>query len=165
MINIGDLLINKETQENYVVLSIVNSHPEEIIINILNLKTLEIQYINGFGDSVLSSYNLCIISNVKEDYDQFINRCKIIYFEYLHKEKVDKGIQDLLPTAFSYLNKRFVQDNGAEFIPERIVLRPKYEDNINIEEMVLLSGDQNYTNGKTSIIVSLDYLHEHWQIP
>lgn len=31
--------------------------------------------------------------------------------------------------------------------------------------MVLLSGDQNYTNGKTSIIVSLDYLHEHWQIP
>lgn len=92
MINIGDLLINKETQENYVVLSIVNSHPEEIIINILNLKTLEIQYINGFGDSVLSSYNLCIISNVKEDYDQFINRCKIISSEYLHKAKVDKGI-------------------------------------------------------------------------
>ena len=75
MINIGDLLINKETQENYVVLSIVNSHPEEIVI------------------------------------------------------------------------------------------RPKYEDNINIEEMILLSGDQNYTNGKTSIIVSLNYLHENWQIP
>ena len=78
---------------------------------------------------------------------------------------MDKGIQDLLPIAFSYLNKRFVQDNGAEFIPEKIVLRPKYEDNINIEEMILLSGDQNYTNGKTSIIVSLDYLHENWQIP
>lgn len=77
---------------------------------------------------------------------------------------MDKGIQDLLPTAFSYLNKRFVQDNGAEFIPERIVLRPKYEDDINIEEMVLLSGNQNYTNGKTSIVVSLDYLHEYWQI-
>ena len=76
LINIGDLLINKETQENYVVLSIVNSHPEEIIINILNLKTLEIQYINGFRNSVLSSYNLYIIGNVKEDYDQFINRCK-----------------------------------------------------------------------------------------
>ena len=165
MINIGDLLINKETQENYVVLSIVNSHPEEIVINILNLKTLEIQYINGFGDSVLSSYNLYIISNVKEDYDQLINRCKIISSEYLHKAKVDKGIQDLLPTAFSYLNKRFVQDNGAEFIPERIVLRPKYEDDINIEEMVLLSGEQNYTNGKTSIVVSLNYLHEYWHIP
>lgn len=165
MINIGDLLINKETQENYVVLSIVNSHPEEIVINILNLKTLEIQYINGFCDSVLSSYNLYIISNVKEDYDQLINRCKIISSEYLHKAKVDKGIQDLLPTAFSYLNKRFVQDNGAEFIPERIVLRPKYEDDINIEEMVLLSGEQNYTNGKTSIVVSLNYLHEYWHIP
>ena len=165
MINIGDLLINKETQENYVVLSIVNSHREEIVINILNLKTLEIQYINGFDDSVLSSHNLYIIGNLKEDYDQFINRCKIISSEYLHKAKVDKGIQDLLPTAFSYLNKRFVQDNGAEFIPERIVLSPKYEDDINIEEMVLLSGDQNYTNGKTSIVVSLDYLHEYWQIP
>lgn len=164
MINVGDLLINKETQENYVVLSIVNSHSKEIIINILNLKTLEIQYINGFDDSVLSSYNLYIISNVKEDYDKFINRCKIISSEYLHKAKVDKGIQDLLPTAFNYLNKRFVQDNGAEFIPEKIVLRPKYEDNINIEEMILLSGDQNYTNGKTSIIVSLDYLHKNWQI-
>ena len=30
--------------------------------------------------------------------------------------------------------------------------------------MILLSGNQNYTNGKTSIVVSLDYLHEYWQI-
>lgn len=63
-------------------------------------------------------------------------------------------------------NKLFKKIKEKEIKNKRPYLEVRsLKYNINIEEMILLSGDQNYTNGKTSIIVSLDYLHENWQIP